>query len=181
MPVHNLLNNHGIGVARRLEHYRDSTTGHRGVGAIRRERRAKALFRASRRMYSTYRHIEGEITHELFTANHRQVVWLLQRRVCPGAITAWRIGGRPCLGGLHAVDERRSARRDPGPVSTDMLRESPELASGLGVSEAQAGGRYIDRLSDVSRDGLRRQRGIAEAALAALGRLDRASLCDQDG
>jgi uncharacterized protein (DUF885 family) len=64
--------------------------------------------------------------------------------------------------------------------ATDMLRESPELASGLGVSDAQAGGRYIDRLSDVSRDGLRRQRGIAEAALAALGHLDRASLCDQD-
>jgi uncharacterized protein (DUF885 family) len=64
--------------------------------------------------------------------------------------------------------------------ATDMLQESPELASGLGVSDAQAGGRYIDRLSDVSRDGLRRQRGIAEAALAALGHLDRASLCDQD-
>ena len=64
--------------------------------------------------------------------------------------------------------------------ATDMLQESPELASGLGVSDAQAGGRYIDRLSDVSRDGLRHQRGIAEAALAALGHLDRASLCDQD-
>jgi uncharacterized protein (DUF885 family) len=64
--------------------------------------------------------------------------------------------------------------------ATDILQESPELASALGVSDAQAGGRYIDRLSDVSRDGLRRQHGIAEAALAALGHLDRASLGDQD-
>ena len=49
-------------------------------------------------------------------------------------------------------------------------------ATSLAVSEEQAGGRYIDRLSDYSLEGLRRLRGIWEAALAELGRLNRASL-----
>ena len=48
------------------------------------------------------------------------------------------------------------------------------------MSEEQAGGRYIDRLSNYSLEGLRRLRGIWEAALAELGRLNRASLQDQD-
>jgi uncharacterized protein (DUF885 family) len=79
---------------------------------------------------------------------------------------------RPTSGGaLGAILDR---------LSTNILRESPESATGLAVSEEQAGGRYIDRLSDASREGLRRQRGVAEAALAQLGRLDRASLQGQD-
>ncbi|HYD71854.1 MAG TPA: hypothetical protein VEF55_01855, partial [Candidatus Binatia bacterium] len=36
-------------------------------------------------------------------------------------------------------------------LSTQFLREAPEYATALAVSEEQAGGRYIDRLSDVSR------------------------------
>ena len=43
-------------------------------------------------------------------------------------------------------------------LSTEILRESPEAATGLGVSEEQAGGRFIDRLADQSREGFLRQR-----------------------
>jgi hypothetical protein len=56
---------------------------------------------------------------------------------------------RPTSGGeLDAILDR---------LSTNILRESPESATSLAVSEEQAGGRYIDRLSDASREGLRCQ------------------------
>src|SRR5690606_8493156 len=58
-------------------------------------------------------------------------------------------------------------------LSIDTLREAPEFATSLGVSEEQAGGRYIDRLADYSRDGLRRQRAIAERAVATLNTIVR--------
>src|SRR5262245_3620601 len=62
----------------------------------------------------------------------------------------------------------------------DILRESPEYATTLGVTEAQAGGRYIDKLSDSSREGFRRNRAIAERAVTALQGIDRAGLTGQD-
>lgn len=65
-------------------------------------------------------------------------------------------------------------------LSIDTLREAPEFATSLGVSEEQAGGRYIDRLADVSREGFRRQREIAQRALEQLGTIDRAKLEGQD-
>ena len=65
-------------------------------------------------------------------------------------------------------------------VSTHPLQESPERCTSLGVSEEQAGGRYIDRLSDVSKEATRRYRGILETALNDLNRLNRDSLADAD-
>ncbi len=65
-------------------------------------------------------------------------------------------------------------------VSTQILQESPERCTSLGVSEEQAGGRYIDRLSDVSKEATRRYRGILETALNDLNRLNRDSLADAD-
>lgn len=62
----------------------------------------------------------------------------------------------------------------------DILRESPEYATTLGVTEEQAGGRYIDKLSDSSREGFRRGRAIAERAVTALQGIDRARLTGQD-
>ncbi len=66
-------------------------------------------------------------------------------------------------------------------LSTQFLHESPEYATALAVSEAQAGGRYIDRLSDVSREGQQRQLDLTQRGLADLRALDRASLQGQDG
>lgn len=65
-------------------------------------------------------------------------------------------------------------------VSTAMLRESPERCTSLGVSEQQAGGRFIDKLGDASKEGARRYRGILDGALRELGALDRAQLSAQD-
>jgi uncharacterized protein (DUF885 family) len=65
-------------------------------------------------------------------------------------------------------------------VSIEILRESPERCTRLGVSEEQAGGRYVDKLSDSSKEGQRRYRGILETALRDLGALDRNALQPQD-
>jgi uncharacterized protein (DUF885 family) len=65
-------------------------------------------------------------------------------------------------------------------LTIDVLRESPEAATGLGVSEEQAGGRYIDRLADASREGFRRNKGIAERTIAALERVDHERLQGQE-
>ena len=65
-------------------------------------------------------------------------------------------------------------------ISVELLRESPEYATALGASEEQAGGRYIDRLSDASREGLRRSAGVAERALARLRQVSRSGLAGQD-
>lgn len=63
---------------------------------------------------------------------------------------------------------------------TDVLRDAPEYATMLSVPEEQAGGRYIDRLSDVSRESLRRQLAVAEQGLTDLRAISRDSLEGQD-
>lgn len=65
-------------------------------------------------------------------------------------------------------------------LSTDILRESPETATGLAVSEEQAGGPYADRLSDPTREGLCRYKGILETGLTDLRALNRDQLPAQD-
>jgi uncharacterized protein (DUF885 family) len=65
-------------------------------------------------------------------------------------------------------------------LSTDILRESPESATGLAVSEEQAGGPYNDRLSDVTREGVQRYKGILETGLRDLRALNRDTLSDAD-
>lgn len=61
------------------------------------------------------------------------------------------------------------------------LHEIPEFATALAVTEEQAGGRYIDRLSDSSRAGRDRINAIAVSTLDAMHRLDRNALEGQDG
>lgn len=63
---------------------------------------------------------------------------------------------------------------------TDSLRESPEYATSLSISEEQAGGRYIDRLSDYTRAGQERSLGIAQGALTSLQALNRDTLDARD-
>jgi uncharacterized protein (DUF885 family) len=65
-------------------------------------------------------------------------------------------------------------------LSIDILKESPETATSLGVDEAQAGGRFIDKLDDSSREAFIRQRGIAERAITALERINRDQLTGQE-
>ena len=65
-------------------------------------------------------------------------------------------------------------------VSVEMLRRSPERCTSLGVTEEQAGGRYIDRVSDASKQGNRDYRAVLQGALEELGRINRDRLQSQD-
>ncbi|GAM98349.1 hypothetical protein U91I_01982 [alpha proteobacterium U9-1i] len=65
-------------------------------------------------------------------------------------------------------------------IATNMLRASPETCTTLGVDEARAGGRFIDKLDDGSREGKRQALGVQRDGLAALRRIDRAALSAQD-
>jgi uncharacterized protein (DUF885 family) len=65
-------------------------------------------------------------------------------------------------------------------LTTQFLHESPEYATALAVTEEQAGGRYIDRLSDVSREGQQRQLELAHSGLTDLRALNRERLQGQD-
>ncbi|MEQ1618840.1 MAG: DUF885 family protein [Terricaulis sp.] len=65
-------------------------------------------------------------------------------------------------------------------LATEILRESPERCTSLGVSEARAGGRYIDRLSDSSLEGSRRMRAILQRAVTDLAAVDRNALQSRD-
>lgn len=62
----------------------------------------------------------------------------------------------------------------------ELLRLSPERCTSLGISEERAGGRYIDRLGDNSKQGARAYRDIQQRTLAELRALDRASLSERD-
>lgn len=65
-------------------------------------------------------------------------------------------------------------------LSIAMLKESPEYATALAVSEEQAGGPFKNRLSDYSRAGLDRAMTIIKDARATLGKIDRAALPEAD-
>jgi uncharacterized protein (DUF885 family) len=65
-------------------------------------------------------------------------------------------------------------------ISTEMLRRSPERCTSLGVSEERAGGRYIDRVSDASKQGDREARAATQRALRDLNRIRRDQLEPQE-
>ncbi|MBL8536092.1 MAG: DUF885 family protein [Hyphomonadaceae bacterium] len=98
------------------------------------------------------------------------------------------ISRRALLGASAAGLVLAACTRPAGPelgaildrVCTETMREAPEFATSLAISEEQAGGRYMDRLSDASKEGFLRQRAIGERALTDLRRLNRASLSGPD-
>jgi len=65
-------------------------------------------------------------------------------------------------------------------ISTEILREAPEYATALAVSEEQAGGRYIDRLSEVSKAAKARGIAMTERAISDLRAFNRDSLTPAD-
>jgi uncharacterized protein (DUF885 family) len=77
----------------------------------------------------------------------------------------------PQNGDLHAILDQ---------AVIDFMRESPEYATSLAIPEEQAGGRYIDRLSDVSRESIARQRAKTQEVIAQLGTVNRDNLNAQD-
>jgi len=102
----------------------------------------------------------------------------LSRRAVLGAGAA---GAALLAAGCQAqqpAGERLTALLDR--VSIDILRESPERCTSLGVTEEQAGGPYIARVSDASKEGQRRYRAILQGALDALAQINRDQLSAQD-
>ncbi|MGE0045931.1 MAG: DUF885 family protein, partial [Hyphomonadaceae bacterium] len=83
-----------------------------------------------------------------------------------------------------AACQRQAAAPDLNAVLdrlvTNILRDSPEYATALGVPEAQAGGPYMARSSDLSRAGLEATRAISQTGLNELRALDRERLSDAD-
>lgn len=65
-------------------------------------------------------------------------------------------------------------------LSTAILREGPEGATSLAVSEAQAGGPYQDRLSDLSRAAITRQAGMTKDFAERLAKIDVSALAGQE-
>jgi uncharacterized protein (DUF885 family) len=61
-----------------------------------------------------------------------------------------------------------------------QLREQPERCTSLGLTEERAGYRFIDKMSDASKEGTRRSRGIVQNALTELRALDRNALPARD-
>jgi uncharacterized protein (DUF885 family) len=96
-------------------------------------------------------------------------------------MTDW-IGGKPKPAPALAVKPDQGARLKQvlDELSVAWLKQSPEFATSLGVSEAQAGGRYLDWLSDYSAAGMQRAANIEKTTLAALDQLDRGALSPQD-
>jgi uncharacterized protein (DUF885 family) len=82
-----------------------------------------------------------------------------------------------CTRGAGSGDTELNALLDR--LATDFLREAPEACTSLAVSEEQAGGRYMDRLSDSSKEGKARGIALAERAVADLQAIDRQSLSAQ--
>jgi uncharacterized protein (DUF885 family) len=61
-------------------------------------------------------------------------------------------------------------------LTTAMLRDDPESATSLAVSQEIAGGKYSNRLTDVSVEGMTRQSRILRDARTELAAIDRARL-----
>jgi len=61
-------------------------------------------------------------------------------------------------------------------TATEILRQSPEFATALAVSEERAGGRYIDRLGDNSREGNRQYIALMQNTLTEMRRINRERL-----
>ncbi|MBL8530580.1 MAG: DUF885 domain-containing protein [Hyphomonadaceae bacterium] len=109
---------------------------------------------------------------------------LLSRRALLGAGAA----GAAMLAGCQTPAATATPPADPGAslaalldrTAIEILRRSPERATSLGVSEAQAGGRYIDRVSDVSKEAQRAYRSMLETAVRELSQIDRNALTSAD-
>jgi uncharacterized protein (DUF885 family) len=65
-------------------------------------------------------------------------------------------------------------------VVGEILRQSPERCTSLGLTEERAGYKFIDKVSDASKAGARQYRGILQHALSDLGAIDRSGLSAQD-
>ncbi|MDZ4776189.1 MAG: DUF885 family protein [Alphaproteobacteria bacterium] len=78
------------------------------------------------------------------------------------------------------VEASASLKTLLGETATAILKESPGLATSLGIGEDIAGGPYMSRLADASPEGLKRQAALAAALAARFDAIDRKALSGQD-
>ncbi len=64
--------------------------------------------------------------------------------------------------------------------TTEILKEWPDIATSLAVSEESAGGKYSDRLTDRSPEGVARRAQLVRSMRQELARIDRARLSPAD-
>ncbi|HVY85097.1 MAG TPA: DUF885 family protein [Caulobacterales bacterium] len=100
----------------------------------------------------------------------------LTRRALMGATAMGAVVAAGCQPKAQSPDLNALLDR----ISTNILKESPETATSLNLSVEKAGGPYADRLSDASREGINRYRGVMEAGLNDLHALNRAQLSKAD-
>jgi len=101
----------------------------------------------------------------------------MNRRALLGASAGVDLLASGCARGAAGGDGELNALLDR--ICVEILREAPEFATSLAISEEQAGGRFIDRLSDLSKEGAHRRLQLSETAVADLQRIDRETLSEQ--
>ena len=94
------------------------------------------------------------------------------------AVLAGCATGAATQTGALSASEQLTAALDRAVAAT--LRDSPERCTALGLSEERAGYRFIDKLSDASKEGNRRARARMEATLAELNQIDRSGLPENE-
>lgn len=110
----------------------------------------------------------------------------LSRRDLLGAGAAGAAVLSGCASGGRAVAQEAAETASEQLTATldrtvaAMLRESPERCTALGLTEARAGYRFVDKLGDASKDGARRRRAIVENAVNELSAIDRTTLSTQE-
>ncbi len=87
-------------------------------------------------------------------------------------------GGTAAAPAAATASEQLSATLDRTVAA--MLREQPQRCTSLGLTEARAGYRFIDKLGDASKEGARRYRGVIENAVRELDAIDRTTLSAQE-
>jgi uncharacterized protein (DUF885 family) len=88
----------------------------------------------------------------------------------------------PAVSAAQASNDLATAALKAGldRLTTAMLREDPEEATALAVSEELAGGKYSNRLSDESPEGMAHKAAILRDARAQLASIDGAALSAED-
>src|SRR5690606_24511449 len=76
------------------------------------------------------------------------------------------------------ADEELDAALDR--VTAQILAELPELATGLGLTEEEAGYRFNPRLSEYSTEAMQRRAEMARAALGSLAAIDGSALSSEN-
>ena len=94
--------------------------------------------------------------------------------LCGAAVSMARFAGQGSADSTSSISNDQPSRLPDilDTITTEILRESPELATSLAVPSESVGGKYADRLDDRSAAGLVRRAHICERGIEALNRTD---------